>query len=260
MVPSVRSGGGGALPLHPSSQREDERAARGGPGKRERCVPRHLAKSCTRCRSQRRLTAMSEPAGRRELNKARTRQALVEAARELAREHGLEDLTAEEIAARAGVSRRTFFNYFPGIEGVVAAGLAEPLQRIAAELLARPGEEEPLTAIAAALREQPVPAEILLDWAPPGPVPAARGRELHLRVWRHHEEWLVGVLRERLGDDDELRVRTLAAAVMALFEVVQRSWLPTAADLAPDEAVASFNEALLRALAHADAGWRRPTT
>ena len=203
---------------------------------------------------------MSELAGRREANKARTRRALVDAVRELARERGLEDLTAEEIAARAGVSRRTFFNYFTGIESVVAAGLAEPLERIAAALLARPAEEEPLTAIAAALREQPVPAEILLGWAPPGPVPAARGRELHLRVWQHHEEWLVGVLRERLGDGDELRVRTLAAAVMTLFEVVQRSWLPTAAEVSPDAAVAAFNEALLRALALADAGWRRPTT
>ena len=201
---------------------------------------------------------MSETAGRRELNKARTRQAMVDAARELARERGLEDVTAEEIADRAGVSRRTFFNYFAGIESVVAAGLAEPLQRIAAALLGRPAEEEPLTAIAAALREQPIPAEIILGWMPIEPVASAQGRDLQLRVWQHHEEWLVGVLRERLGDD-ELRVRTLAAAVMAIFEVVQKAWLPTAAELAPDDAVASLNESLQRALAHADAGWRRPT-
>src|SRR5690606_41191197 len=63
-----------------------------------------------------------------------------------------------------GVSRRTFFNYFPNIEAVVAAGLAEPLQRIAAALLGRPAAEEPLTAIAAVFREQPIPAEILLSW------------------------------------------------------------------------------------------------
>src|SRR5690625_2861434 len=105
---------------------------------------------------------MSEPTGRRELNKARTRQALVDATRELAREQGLTQVTVEDITERAGVSRRTFFNYFPNIEAVVAAGLAEPLERIAGAFLRRPEHEEPLTAIAAALREEPIDVEILL--------------------------------------------------------------------------------------------------
>ncbi|WP_324649921.1 helix-turn-helix domain-containing protein [Georgenia sp. H159] len=201
---------------------------------------------------------MSEPTSRREVNKARTRQALVDAARELARERGLEDVTAEDIADRAGVSRRTFFNYFAGIEAVVAAGLAGPLERMADALRRRPAAEEPLVAIVHALREEPLGAEILLGWLPTTPGSTLRGRELQLRVWQHHEEWLVGVLRERLADDDELRARSLAAAVMALFEMVQRAWLPTVPELAPDEAVAAFNDTLLQVLAHADAGWRRP--
>lgn len=204
---------------------------------------------------------MSEMAGRRELNKARTRQALVDAARELARERGLDDVTAEDIAERAGVSRRTFFNYFTGIEGVVAAGLAEPLERMADALLRRPADEHPLVAIAAALREEPLGPEILLAWLPPQPLGSARGRELHPRVWQHHEEWLVGVLRERLGeDDDDLRVRSLAASVMAMFEMVQQAWLPTAVALPAADAVASFNDTLQQVLAHADAGWRRPAS
>lgn len=203
---------------------------------------------------------MSEPAGRRELNKARTRRAMVDAARELARERGLEDVTAEDIADRAGVSRRTFFNYFTGIEGVVAAGLAEPLERMADALRRRPAEEEPLVAIRAALREEPIGAEILLGWLPTTPGRSLRGQDLRLRVWQYHEEWLVDVLRGRLGDDDDdLRVRSLAAAVMAMFESVQRAWLPGAVELPPADAVASFNETLQRVLTHADAGWRRTT-
>lgn len=204
---------------------------------------------------------MSEIAGRRALNKARTRQAMVDAARELARERGLEDVTAEDIADRAGVSRRTFFNYFTGIEGVVAAGLAEPLERMADALRRRPAEEEPLVAIVAALREEPLGEEILLGWLPTTPGSSLRGRELRLRVWQHHEEWLVGVLRERLGeDDDDLRVRSLAASVMAMFEMVQQAWLPAAVSLPPADAVASFNDTLQQVLAHADAGWRRPAS
>lgn len=202
---------------------------------------------------------MSETTGRRELNKARTRQALIAATRELARERGLGAVTVEDIAERAGVSRRTFFNYFPNIEGAVAAGLAAPLERIAAAFLRRPAEEEPLTAIAAALREEPIDAEILLGWMPENPAESPHGLELHLRVWQHHEEWLVGVLRRRLGDEDELRVRSLAAAVMAMFETVEHAWLPTLPERTPEEAVAAFNQGLLQVLAHAEAGWRRPT-
>ena len=203
---------------------------------------------------------MSETTSRREQNKARTRQAMVDAAREIARERGLDDVTAEDIADRAGVSRRTFFNYFSGIEAVVAAGLAGPLERMADALRRRPAEEEPLVAIHAALHEEPIGAEILLAWLPTDvPVTSLRGRDVHLRVWQHHEEWLVDVLRDRLGNDDDARVRSLAAAVMAIFETVQRAWLPAAAELAPDDAVTAFNDSLQRVLAHADAGWRRPS-
>ena len=207
---------------------------------------------------------MSEPTSRRELNKARTHQALIDAARELGQEHGLGNVTAEDIADRAGVSRRTFFNYFSGIEGVVAAGMAEPLERIAAALRRRPLDEQPLEAIAAALREEPLPAEILLGWAPTTAPSSAQGHELHLRVWQHHANWLVEILRDRLddsgntGNDDELRVRSLAAAVMGIFEVVQAAWLPTAVGRDPEEAVADFNRELVRILGYAGAGWQHP--
>lgn len=49
----------------------------------------------------------------------RTRLALVEQARALTAEHGLAGFTVEELCARVGVSRRTFFNYFPTKEDAV---------------------------------------------------------------------------------------------------------------------------------------------
>ena len=42
-----------------------------------------------------------------------SREALEEAATELFLEHGYQATTVDDIAARAGVSRATFFNYFP---------------------------------------------------------------------------------------------------------------------------------------------------
>ncbi|WP_194288616.1 TetR/AcrR family transcriptional regulator [Ornithinicoccus halotolerans] len=199
---------------------------------------------------------LPEQPGRRERNKARTREAIVAATRALARERGLEQVTVAQIADRAEISRRTFFNYFGGVDEVVAAGTATTLQALGDAFLARPATEDPLAAVAAALREHPLDRELLLDWRPAGQLPEHRLHPLHHQVWRHHEEWLVQLLARRVGDADPLRPRTLAAALMAFFEVVERAWAPRTVDLDADEAVAVFNADLLRALDHARSGWR----
>ncbi len=54
-----------------------------------------------------------------------TRRSLTEAAYALVRDSGFEGLTAEAVADRAGVSRRTFFNYFPSVESVLTASVTE---------------------------------------------------------------------------------------------------------------------------------------
>jgi AcrR family transcriptional regulator len=60
---------------------------------------------------------MSDQSGLRERKKAATKAALCEATMRLAVEKGgLEAVTADEIAAEAGVSTRTFHNYFPNKE------------------------------------------------------------------------------------------------------------------------------------------------
>lgn len=50
--------------------------------------------------------------GRRELNKRARRGAIIDAAQRLVREHGYDAVSTGRIAAEAGVSPRTFFNYF----------------------------------------------------------------------------------------------------------------------------------------------------
>jgi AcrR family transcriptional regulator len=56
----------------------------------------------------------------RERKKAATYRAIEEAAVEIALEHGYEATTAEAIAARADVSLRTLFNYFPSKDMAIA--------------------------------------------------------------------------------------------------------------------------------------------
>jgi AcrR family transcriptional regulator len=66
------------------------------------------------------LVFVTETLGLRERKKLGTRWALSDAALELALERGLENVTREDIANRAGVSLRTFSNYFAGEYGAVA--------------------------------------------------------------------------------------------------------------------------------------------
>lgn len=76
-----------------------------------------------------RSTDAAPPEGRRAQNRRTTREALVTAALRLFGERGFDAVTVDEIAVAAGVSRRTFFRYFPSKE---AAFFAPQEARLAA--------------------------------------------------------------------------------------------------------------------------------
>jgi len=57
-------------------------------------------------------TSEAEP-GLRERKCLATRDALIQTARALSAEHGFSHFTIEQLCEQVGVSRRTFFNYFP---------------------------------------------------------------------------------------------------------------------------------------------------
>jgi AcrR family transcriptional regulator len=85
--------------------------------------------------------SVTSPTGLRETKKARTREALHRAALELALELGPDQVTVDAIAARAEVSTRTFFNYFPSRESAMSVSDPEIADRLAEMLRSRPPEE-----------------------------------------------------------------------------------------------------------------------
>ena len=87
------------------------------------------------------------PVRLRERKKARTWAALQAAGRRLVAEHGFDDVTTEQIAAEAEVSKTTLFNYFDSKEAVLVDPPPERLAQIAALLNARPRSETPLQAL-----------------------------------------------------------------------------------------------------------------
>ncbi len=84
-------------------------------------------------------------------NDVRTR--LQSAALELLRERGYEGTTAAAIAARAGVTERTFFRYFPDKREVLFANEAMVRAQLTASVADAPEELGPLDALFWAFRE-----------------------------------------------------------------------------------------------------------
>lgn len=81
--------------------------------------------------------------GRREQRRQQTRARVVQAAKDLLPERGVDGTTAVELAAAADISRATFFNYFASKQELLTALWEEQVGNLAEEVSARLAE--PLT-------------------------------------------------------------------------------------------------------------------
>jgi AcrR family transcriptional regulator len=171
--------------------------------------------------------------GLRERKKQETRSALTWAAVRLTVEHGLENVLVEDIAAAAGVSPRTFNNYFSSKAEAIAARHVDRLRAIAVVLQARATEEPLWEAIHAAVISQ-FHGERQQD-GPPDPRWAA-GVKVMMNERAVQAEWLQGsraaerelavVIAERIGEDPNSLYPQLAAAAMGVaVQVGLEQWL-----------------------------------
>ncbi|MEV6802767.1 TetR/AcrR family transcriptional regulator [Micromonospora rifamycinica] len=166
------------------------------------------------------------PPGLRERKKQATRQALREAALRLAVERGPDQVRAEDIAEAAGVSPRTYHNYFASREQAIASAVtADREARIAATVAARPAGVRLADAVTDAVVEQytetgPQAREALL-------MITARGalRDAFLDATTDIEPPLTAVLADRLAEAGAPTARVLAASVAAAVRVALEDWL-----------------------------------
>ena len=91
--------------------------------------------------------AMNETTGLRERKKAETRTAISQAVLRLALERGLDAVTADDIAAAANVSVRTFHNYFGTKEEALVAAWRSEFQVHVDALRDRPADEPILASL-----------------------------------------------------------------------------------------------------------------
>ncbi|MFD6530400.1 TetR/AcrR family transcriptional regulator [Streptomyces sp. NPDC060184] len=140
----------------------------------------------------------------------RSRHAILEAALELCTERGYGRVTVEAIAARAGVSKKTIYRWWPAKSGI--------LMEIFTEVLSDAAPFADTGDIEADLRRHIGLAVRLLGTPPYGPAYAGILSELH------HDEELARDLAERVVDP------RVDLAVTLLARAQERGQIPAGAD------------------------------
>lgn len=163
------------------------------------------------------------------------RRELAAAAMELFATKGYEATTVDEIAAAAGVARRTFFRHFRSKEEAIFPDHDDTLVRAEAVLNAAPPHEHPLDTVCRGIKEvmkmyAGSPAVSVERYRLTREVPTLREREIAsvARYERLFTRYLLGHFDERDhhdGNDDPLLAEVAASAVVTAHNHVLRRWL-----------------------------------
>jgi AcrR family transcriptional regulator len=195
-----------------------------------------------------------EQMGLRERKKLATRSALGRAAWRLIIERGYAHTRVEDIAAAAGVSARTFNNYFSSKEEALLSVGEDRGARMVAALLARPVGEPLWEALAHATSEQfagggAVPRAVARSIRFP-PELAAAQRRLHASI----ETALAAAIADRTGTDAELDLypRLVAGVAVSATQTAFDHWRAS-------ESTEPFPEVLREVLRHVAAGLPAPS-
>ena len=185
--------------------------------------------------------------GRGALREQRHR-AILDAARALAAEHGADGFTIGQVAALAGVSRRTVFNHVAGIDQLLVAVCEQILAEVTTDLLAGVDSvtahepEEPyddraaLDAVCEATRGVDLPTAIVTITQVVGGTAVAHERAD--AISRTAFDLVAGRLRERLLHRapglDPLDLELTLTLLTSGLSTIARHWLDAHPDLTPD--------------------------
>ncbi len=165
--------------------------------------------------------------GLRERKKSATRQALHAAAVRLAIEHGADRVTVEAIADEAGVSRRTFSNYFASKEQALLHGDHQRMRALVEVVRARPAGEPPWQALMHAAEEfYRTLGDLDPQWA--AQVRLVRSQPAlaaeQVKTYAALERELGAEVARRRPDEPALRTRLMAATFLASLRVAVAVW------------------------------------
>jgi AcrR family transcriptional regulator len=166
--------------------------------------------------------------GLRERARRAVRAELAEIALGLFAEQGFDETTVDEIAQAAGLTKRSFFRYFPAKEDAVFGGIDVTGEQVVEDIRTRPANEGPWQSLHQVLRqweqqihasEQTLASLRLIESTP----------SLHARLHQKRAQWRQRVsdaLRDRPGAGlDSFTADLLTNAATAVLDTVSREWL-----------------------------------
>lgn len=191
----------------------------------------------------------------RDRKRARTRQALVDAATELFARNGYEQTTIAEIAAAADIAPRTFFSYFATKEDLVFPERDERVGAAIAAIASRQPGEGPMEVLLRSLRTlgehgaDLANERALLRVHISSTVPAVRGRGLQIQADAQRE--IARHLAEAFPDQlDIVGAHALTGAFIGAFSGALHALLdPANPPAGPAELTAAVHRAMETAIA-----------
>lgn len=170
-------------------------------------------------------SATIDPAsGLRERKRIALRAAISDAARDLTLDHGFSNFTVEQLCSQVGISRRTFFNYFPSKEDALIGHYEDGVPEHVAEAFVRGGTDSPAGEISPTVVDDMIELacgiaeQSPLDWAQYRQLIAAIQKEpaLLMKIIGNRDKWEAEIAdlvaeRERIDSDDP---RTVAATTL----------------------------------------------
>lgn len=190
------------------------------------------------------MTLPTPVTDRRAALKARSRQAILDAADALLRERGDAQFSVDELAARADVARRTVFNHFGSLDDVVlticTARLNEVIHEVQAVASATPVGDGSRSAmfdeLALTLRGADLPEAITYLAGALGPLTEGndpRAVVLAQEAFNRVADHLSGELVRRYPAADALDVQLLVSSLVHGVAVIALHWCTTTDPTAP---------------------------
>jgi AcrR family transcriptional regulator len=160
---------------------------------------------------------------------------------ELCAKHGYDDVTTEQIASAAEVTQRTFFRHYPTKLDAIYGSTERRTRAFVEDLYRQPQDDSILDALMASIvASSPTDEEAELDLLRAAVLRGTPSLSAELRRYEeelegHFGAWLASRTRRRA---DDVSVRVVAAALVAVRRVVLEDWARDGGEYLPAVAAA----------------------
>ena len=189
------------------------------------------------------------PLDRREQRKLRTRQQLLDAAKQVFSEHGFHDSSILQITEAANLSKRTFYLHFDDKDDLIETLATQSFHEVHAEIHAL---EEKLSDTVPMREQHHAMVKVMFEWAKNNPMlmDVILGRHGSFKLNAMTHDYVASAFEQGMGENCEMRddapvpMVVIAHAQAGLLMQVLTWWVRNDYPYTPDE-IASMTESIL---------------